>query len=136
MIPRHYIRHPSEVPILIHVDDHADTLVLKDIGLGGLCVHTASCLRDHTSILIQIPLLSPPFEARGRVVWCHYLAPEQALLGICFADLETAYAVRMIEQICHIESYRQQISRERGYECSSEEAAFEWISLYAPHFPL
>ncbi|MFC6668943.1 PilZ domain-containing protein [Marinobacterium aestuariivivens] len=135
MTPRRYIRHPSEIPIVIQAADQAATLRLKDFSLGGLCLHTDHCLAEQSEILIRIPLLPSEFEARGRVIWCHYLSHDQALLGICFHDPETAYAVRMVEQICHIESYRRRIGREQNRALSSEEAAVEWIARYARHFP-
>ena len=41
----------------------------------------------------------------------------------------------MIEQICHIENYRQLIKKEQGIELSSEQAAKQWIQKYAHTFP-
>jgi hypothetical protein len=41
----------------------------------------------------------------------------------------------MIEQICHIEHYRQEVLRVEGRKLSSKEAASEWISKYARDFP-
>ena len=61
---------------------------------------------------------------------------ENAVLGVISQNQPcTAYAVRMVEQVCHIESYRQRLSQERGRDISSEEAAQEWISHYAADFP-
>lgn len=132
---RRYIRHPSEIPIVISVAGHEHRRYLRNVSQGGLCIQTAGCLPNRTEVVISIPLLDPPFSASGRVVWCHDQNTDSALLGLCFDDPQTAFAVRMVEQICHIESYRQRISRERDRECSSEEAAVEWIARYAPYFP-
>ncbi len=132
---RHYIRHPSEIPIQILLAGEPHNHRMKNISLGGLCVETSHCLPDGTEVIIRIPLLMPQFSATGQVRWCHYRSREDALLGICFGDRETAFAVRMVEQVCHIESYRQQASRQSGVNYSSEEAAIEWIARYAQHFP-
>ena len=49
--------------------------------------------------------------------------------------METAFAVRMIEQVCHIEQYRQQVSKKEGRELSRDGAALEWITQHAALFP-
>jgi hypothetical protein len=131
---RRYIRHPSEIPIEILLAGQAEMHQMTNISLGGLCVQTHHCLPDNAEITIRIPLLMPQFSANGRVRWCHYRTAEDALLGICFGDHETAFAVRMVEQICHIESYRRRASRLTGINYSSEAAALEWIARYAQHF--
>jgi hypothetical protein len=135
-LPRRYIRHPSEIPIEVAAAaGNFQSRHLRNISVGGLCTRVENCLPDGTRVAIRIPLLTPPFRAEGHVVWCRTLAPGNALMGICFSDPDTAYAIRMVEQVCHIESYRQRLSRERGYDCDSEEAAREWIARYAPDFP-
>ena len=45
------------------------------------------------------------------------------------------FRLRMIEQICHIEHYRNEMLKQQGRELSIEEAAQEWISRYAGEFP-
>ncbi|MEQ8937648.1 MAG: PilZ domain-containing protein, partial [Gammaproteobacteria bacterium] len=45
------------------------------------------------------------------------------------------FLLRMVEQLCHIEHYRNEIARVEGRELSSEQAAQEWISKYAESFP-
>jgi len=37
--------------------------------------------------------------------------------------------------VCHIEDYRQSVSRIEGRQLSAEEAATEWIDRYARDFP-
>jgi hypothetical protein len=41
----------------------------------------------------------------------------------------------MVEQVCHIESYKQQILKSEGRKLSPEEAAVEWVSKFAANFP-
>lgn len=41
----------------------------------------------------------------------------------------------MVEQVCYIEHYRAEIKLTEGRELGTEEAAKEWISLFASQFP-
>jgi hypothetical protein len=41
----------------------------------------------------------------------------------------------MVEQICHIERYRNDVAQREGRQLTAEEAALEWISRYASSFP-
>jgi hypothetical protein len=54
---------------------------------------------------------------------------------VTFLDAEVAFLARMVEQVCHIEDYRQSVSRIEGRQLSAEEAATEWIDRYARDFP-
>ena len=56
-------------------------------------------------------------------------------IGLQFDDPEQLYQLRMIEQICHIEHYRQQVEQQEGRHLTSEQAAKEWIRRYAGDFP-
>ncbi|MEW8063132.1 MAG: PilZ domain-containing protein, partial [Candidatus Thiodiazotropha endolucinida] len=74
------------------------------------------------------------FHATGIVVWCHK-ERDNYLVGIKFSEEETAYAVRMVEQLCYIEHYKQSIKQSQGRDLTGEEAALEWIDKYAGDFP-
>ena len=76
----------------------------------------------------------PMFTTLGRVVWCK--ANDKGYqLGVAFLDQDDAFRTRMVEQICHIENYRNNASAVEGRQLSVEEAAAEWIDRYAAHFP-
>jgi hypothetical protein len=68
------------------------------------------------------------------VVWCREEAGEFQV-GVKFTEEETAYAVRMVEQLCYIEHYRQSVQETEGRKLSGEEAALEWIEKFAGNFP-
>lgn len=132
---RQYIRHPAGVPLKYQCqqpDDPNATEVL-DISQGGLSFVTEEALTPGQMVDVSIGVGDPPFETRGQVVWCH---PQNGhyVVGLRFENLENAFAVRMIEQICHIEQYRQQWERQ-GRDLTQEEAAREWIDLHARDFP-
>lgn len=41
----------------------------------------------------------------------------------------------MVEQVQHIEHYRQEVLRVEGRELDGDSAALEWITRFAAHFP-
>jgi hypothetical protein len=43
--------------------------------------------------------------------------------------------MRMCEQVCHIENYRNEVKAAEGRELTPEQAAVEWVSKFAARFP-
>jgi hypothetical protein len=74
------------------------------------------------------------FQAAGRVSWCRSEG-NQYEVGIEFLDKDDMFRTRMVEQICHIEQYRQEVLKKEGRKLSSKGAAQEWIQKFAPQFP-
>ena len=68
------------------------------------------------------------------MAWCQNEGGQYAV-GVQFLDSEEAFRVRMVEQVCHIESYRRDIAEREGRQLTAEEAALEWIGRYASSFP-
>ena len=83
--------------------------------------------------VVIIPVREPPFETTGTIVWCR-LVNSHYDVGVQFADANTEFSVRMIEQICHIQRYRKEVL-EQGRQLSEAEAALEWVTKYAKDFP-
>lgn len=159
-MPRRFIRHPMSIPIQIcspaashqySSDKEIDTSSLQatnlesskssaqvvntcDVSAGGLSCESDQLMNIGEAVEVEISLDHPPFKTIGHIVWCKGEG-DRYLLGIGFSDLATAYAVRMVEQVCYIEEYRQEILANEGRELSSEEAALEWISKHAADFP-
>lgn len=134
---RHFIRHPTDIPIEYNMLDGSavfGTDNLKDIGQGGLCFQAEHSLDPRLTIRIKIPITKPVFEVEAVVVWCHSVDGHYDV-GIRFRDPETHFNVRMIEQICYIEQYKKQILKKESRRLSNEEAAKEWIEKYARDFP-
>jgi len=133
---RSYIRHPTDVPIELspadrRSDEHSR---IKDVSVGGLSLRSDIALELKTLIKIRIPLVEPPFETYGKVVWCRKNSSDYEI-GVKFIDEQDAYAARMVEQICHIEHYRIKLKEKEGRDLNIEEAAQEWIEKYARDFP-
>jgi len=132
---RHYLRHPSSIPIELHVGPSASgRRLLKDIGEGGLCFRAHIHLEPGTEIHILIPVQHPPFEADGVVTWCRGEGNEFEV-GVRFCGAVSDFALRMVEQLCHIEQYRRDVLQREGRRLTSEAAAAEWISRFAGQFP-
>lgn len=133
---RSYIRHPTDVPIELSPADRMsdDRSRIKDVSVGGLSLKSDIALELQALIKIKIPLVEPPFETLGKVVWCKKNKCDFEI-GVKFIDEQDAFAARMVEQICHIEHYRIKVKENDGRDLNIEEAAQEWIEKYARDFP-
>ncbi|MBK8175836.1 MAG: PilZ domain-containing protein [Rhodospirillales bacterium] len=132
---RHFIRHPVDIPIEVSADEQSLHALPHacNVSVGGLAIQSDVELKPGAIIDIRIPFVRPMFETKARVVWCH--DHEQNFdLGVEFLDPEDAFRARMVEQVCHIEKYKQDMHREGRY-ITPEEAAMEWIDKYAWRFP-
>lgn len=137
-MPEHYLRHPAEIPILLCTIQESRPQNLRqqlnrDFSPGGLSCLSEAYITPGSAIEIRVRLSHPGMSANGHVIWCQQEQPG-FLLGIGFDDPDQAYSVRMIEQICQIESYRLKQLRD-GRQLSGEQAAVEWIRLHAADFP-
>lgn len=135
-LPRRYIRHPSGMPLRISRlrAGAAGGERLRNVSRGGLCFVSSAPLPPGNRLHIAIPVLQQRFEADAMVVWCHQVR-EGFEVGVRFEDPQAGFALRMVEQVCHIEAYRKQVHAEQGRDLSSEEAAAEWIARFAEDFP-
>lgn len=132
---RHYIRHPAEIPLHFQLaEDEPATTRLEDVSTGGLSFASPTELSPGQMLDIRIDIGDPPFVIAGRVVWCQP-AGDHYRVGVCFRDTEEAFSLRMVEQICHIQQYRERVRQKEGRELSPEEAAREWIERHAGQFP-
>lgn len=135
---RNFIRHPSDIPIEIALEEVVanQTEYLRNISRGGLSFRSRVPLRAGDTIKIKIPLVKPLFEALGRVAWClKCKGDEHYEVGVAFLAEEDAFRARMVEQVCHIEHYKNRVLEKEGRVLNSEEAASEWIRHYATGFP-
>lgn len=140
---RAYIRHPADVPIeltpasgsdIVDVEQPAKSVQAQDISLGGLSLKTMNRLEVGSMINVRIPVVDPPFETVAKVIWC-IGRPDRFEVGIKFMKEKDAYSARMVEQVCHIEHYRQWVREVEGRDLNGEDAAAEWIGKFAKDFP-
>jgi hypothetical protein len=134
---RQYIRHPSDIPLLYELAAQPDAPqkeIMRNISLGGVSFRNPTPLASGTALTIRIPLTQPEFRAPAVVVWCRLHARHYDV-GVQFLDEHTGFRARIIEQICYIEQYKQDVLAREGRTLSGEEAAQEWIAQYASEFP-
>lgn len=115
-------------------DAQAQDEHLCNVSEGGLCFSSHVALDPGLAIHVVIPVLGQEFAADGRVAWCQR-SGDSYEVGVQFASPQDRFSVRMVEQLCYIEDYRQQVARDEGRELSSEQAAREWIERFADQFP-
>jgi hypothetical protein len=134
---RQFIRHPVDVPVEIGAAASGlpSAVHTHDISVGGLALRSRVAVAPGTDVEIRIAYVQPAFEAHARVAWCHPHEEEGFELGVTFLDAQDAFLARMVEQVCHIEDYRQSVGRLEGRHLCAEEAAAEWIAQYAAQFP-
>ena len=133
---REYIRHPADIPIEFQQDSPSLSRneTMANISQGGLAFHAHTALAVGTVIQIRIALRQPAYQARARVAWCH---PNSTGfdVGVELLDADDVFRARMVEQLCHIEHYKQMVLRTQGRRLSGQQAALEWISKFAEQFP-
>ena len=133
---RSFIRHPSDIPIDFQLEElvTSGTDYLKNVSHGGLAFNAKVPLTPGATIRVKIPLVQPVFQAIGTVTWCHPQNHEFEI-GVQFLDEGDSFRARMVEQICHIEQYKQEKLENDGRKLTGEQAAVEWIEKYATEFP-
>jgi hypothetical protein len=132
---RRFIRHPTDIPIHVEADEAASVRRdLANVSQGGLCFHSRAGLPIGAVVRLEIPVDKPPFTAQAIVVWCQGAKGDQQI-GVRFLDEQTAFAARMVEQVCHIQEYRRRVLADEGRDLSGEQAATEWIARFAGDFP-
>lgn len=132
---RAYIRHPADIPLEVRPESQQPSCPgeLRNLSRGGLAFTAQQAYPIGSDVKLMINCCPNALEVRGQVVWCE--AREEGYeLGIAFYTPAEAYQVRMVEQICQIEQYRQDVWRKERRQLSQEEAAREWISRYADQF--
>jgi hypothetical protein len=131
---RQFIRHPVDIPIEVREPAALAEAACRNVSHGGLALRACDHLEAGSIVTLRIPFVQPAFETSARVAWCS--ACDQGFdLGVEFLDADDAFRARMVEQVCAIESYRNEVERSEGRRLTAEEAAMEWIGRYAAEFP-
>lgn len=133
---RTYIRHPADIPVQIEVKSQPALIQrrIRDVSYGGLAFESDAYIEPGVQIRIGIDVVEPRFEADGIVTHCRQ-KPGHYVVGVEFIWSDDLYIARMVEQICHIQHYKQQIAVQEGRKLSAQEAAKEWICKFASRFP-
>lgn len=131
---RNYIRHPTSIPIHISAgSQNSAEVVVNNLSAGGLSFVTDIPVKVGSVVDLAIPCVNPDYQGEGVIVWRRSQQPKGFEVGVRFANDDEYFRVRMVEQVCQIEEYRQQLA-EAGRKLTSEEAAYEWITRFAADF--
>jgi hypothetical protein len=131
---RNYIRHPTSIPIQVSTGNHAhEQVMVNNLSAGGLSFFTDIPVKVGSVVDLMIPCITPDYQGEGVIVWRRNQQPKGFEVGVRFANDDEYFRVRMVEQVCQIEEYRQQLA-EVGRHISTEEAAHEWIKRFAANF--
>ena len=130
------MRHPSDMPIECRLSGDLPPLQerLCNVSEGGLRFLSHVQLEPGYPVSLRIPVADQEFTADAVVAWCRR-SGEGFEVGVRFGDVEDQFCMRMVQQLCHIEAYRREVEREEGRHLSSEQAAREWVDLFAADFP-
>jgi len=129
-----YIRHPDDIPIEVHPLSRSLSLSPSTQQLGLIC-RSQSSIDAGSAISLRVPFVEPSIKVAGVVHWCRTNGDEFEL-GIDFDDEDAIMRMRMLEQLCQIHQYRKEVGQHQGRFLSPDDAALEWIELYAAKFPL
>ena len=132
---REYVRHPAGVPIQLHHAGEDYPYMLQNVSLGGAACQGAHAIDVNTSVMVRMHLLRPVYESAGRIVWCRESHDQGYDLGIEFTGERNKDRLRMVEQISHIEHYRNEVRTMEGRNLDGEQAAREWVSIYTSEAP-
>jgi len=134
---RRHARHVTGIPIEVTLDFnhgyHAENENITNVSSGGLCFICSDRLHQNESVQVRFPVLNREHNLEGKVVWCNKTAMRYEV-GLEFDDPEEVERLKMIDQICQIESFRQDLEKREGRKLSGEQAAREWVSKYAGDF--
>ena len=133
---RRHIRQVTGIPIEVTLDyqqGQVEEDEITNVSLGGLCFIANDKLDIDESIHVRFPILKQETRLSGRVVWCNK-SNRGYEVGLEFDDPSELERLKTIEQIHHIEKFREEVRRRDGRELSSEQAAKEWVNKYAGEF--
>ena len=126
-----FIRHPDEFPIEFDLTESTSTP--NPLASLQLVCHSSTPFQSGEVIAIKIPSISPQLKINGTVESCEN-KQEGYELGIAFNN-DALMRIRMLEQLCYIQRYRNHVLAIEGRDISDQDAALEWIGKYAHLFP-
>jgi hypothetical protein len=133
---RKFIRHPTELPLSYHRVEctQVESTPRFENDLVGLSFESNEPVEPGAILDVTVRAYNEDHTFQGQVVRILYLGNRYEI-GLCFNSESSAFRVRMIEQICHIETYRRRLCEIEGCSIATERAAKEWIEMYSAQFP-
>ena len=133
---RTFYRHPVEIPLHFRRHDRPGHQgVAENLAFGGIRFRAQESLAVGVTLTLDFPTLGDDKEVHARVIWCHGSDDQGWEVGAAFLEECDHFRTRMVEQLFQIELYRQEVANREGRHLEMEEAAREWVKLYAAAFP-
>lgn len=122
-----FMRYPSDIPvdILRGSVTVCPPQCLRNISFGGLCFTAGAALKKDAVLTVKITAVQPPFRSKARVAWCSH-SGKKYTVGVEFVGTRNETRGAMMEQICGIEKYKNDVLRKTGKKLTGEQAADEW----------
>ncbi|RYZ80903.1 MAG: PilZ domain-containing protein [Proteobacteria bacterium] len=131
---RNYLRHPTSISIEIAViGESSAEVTANNLSEGGLCFVSESPVKVGSVIDLRIPHVTEDYICEGVIVWQREQQTNEFEVGVRFANDDEYNRIRMVEQVCQIEDYRQNLAA-KGRALTPDAAAIEWIERYAADF--
>jgi hypothetical protein len=131
---RNYIRHPVSIPIQVSsTSEYEGEVEAHNLSTGGLCFFTEIPVKVGSVVDLSISYVQPDYKGEGIIVWRRGTKPSGYEVGVRFANDDEYFRMRMVEQVCQIEKYRQHLA-ELGRNLTPEAAALDWIERFAAEF--
>jgi len=130
------IHHPVDIPLEIQAIavDAWQQANHNTSACGELAFHFPMMIAVGAVLKVRIPTVSTQDELYGQVIWLAKSA-HGFVIGMAFQSENEAFRMRMLEQLCYIENYRQQVLGNEGRHLDTQQAAAEWIEQHAAEFP-
>ena len=130
-----FIHHPSAFPLSykrLWFDKEKNHSSEEDQAIG-LCFRSEKYLKPGIKVEVSIPLRGDVQIFRGKVVLVRNM-DDHFEIGIWLTHKDV-HRARVVEQICHIETYLRTKRHQDGPFINDERVAEEWVSKYAAVFP-
>lgn len=129
------ITHPDSIPIDFKISDREKS---SDHSLSDcrfvLVFSSGKSVQTESPIDVFITVREKTYTFPGVVTDFVKTGMTNSITTM-FPRSDVEFKVRLVEQICHIENYRNILAEKEGRILSGHEAAAEWIALYAKFFP-
>ncbi len=139
-----FIKHPQDIPLSYRITSlpasKSEQLIQKETLANGMVFTAQHSAMIRAAIEIDIVVCSEHLTLQGVVDDCIQVdeaSEDQNAsyeITVCFREGHDAHAMRMAEQVCHIEHYHQALLS-KGRRLTADEAAKEWIGRFARLFP-
>lgn len=130
-------RYNPDVPIEVEVElgkiIHITKDSLNNISISGLSFYFSFSIDAGRQIRINIPLGRSMFVIKAEVMWCEQKDAGYNI-GAKFLEPSDAFKAKIYSQIRLIEEYKRDLLEKEGRDLTFNEAANEWIRLFAWKF--